>query len=321
MTPSLDPLADRVANWAEWAAEANSQSDPHCSLRGWALLEACKRRGSSAAHLAESIEGKLGRMPVEMIPQQIEFAASAWHQLISDIDREEPNLEHVRRQTPDVFFSVLEALILAEEAGDDRALAPARDLFNTIANDLYVFEPLADVAAELERHGVAEKQLSDLLCTGIAALFDGQVVARPAAAVAEPVENFRPFAELLRTGAPTSQPMTPTQLAQQLRKVGFWYVQWAAQRLQLGVFPKTRDLIVYVWEGQEAAIAKSTGLDGWEVRIGQGRDVTLATIRDGMAAVKFPKKIDPAQFVLEVRNPSAGEGWSQPFGKVELRAR
>jgi len=37
--------------------------------------------------------------------------------MLADLDREEANLEHVRRQAQDVFFSVLEALVLIEERG------------------------------------------------------------------------------------------------------------------------------------------------------------------------------------------------------------
>src|SRR6266581_3201742 len=122
--------------------------------------------------------------PTGPITQRVTNAMAAWNQLLAEIDREEENFEHVRRQTRDVFFSVLEALKEVETHGDDKDEAAAAQLFNAVVRDLYVFEPVADDAAGHGREDASRFQLSDLLCDGIAKMFDGQARERQPGAVA-----------------------------------------------------------------------------------------------------------------------------------------
>jgi hypothetical protein len=304
---NTDPLADRVAEWV-------SQPKGEQSLRGWALLETLKRRNAASdGRLIEKIENRLPKFPHDEVTGYIDAALQAWNGLLADLDREEENFEHVRRTTRDVFFSVLEALTLAEDTGGDAEEAAAKRLFNAVANELYAFEPMADVAAELERRGQGDMTLSDLLCVGVARMFDGHPRVHEAATTdAVEVDDFVSVASILGDA-----PLTPAKLAKRLARVEWWYVKWAAQRLQVSVMEKTRDLIAYVWSGDAATLAMSKEMDGWEIRAGSGRDLATATIKGGTATIKLPARVETRGFVMQVKAP--GAEWSDVFARVGER--
>ena len=167
MNTHLDPLSERAADWvAQVGPQDAATASGDLALRGHALCEELRRRADSAdAPLIESIETRLGPSPATTaVSAFVESATAGWHGLMNSLDREEENLQHVRRETRDVFFYVLDALILAEEAGGPDVERAAQQLFNAVVADLYAFEPMADVAAELQpRGGRAEYRLSDLL--------------------------------------------------------------------------------------------------------------------------------------------------------------
>ena len=262
--------------------------------------------------------------PTGPIIQRVTNAMAGWNQLLAELDREEENFEHVRRRTRDVFFSVLEALKEVETHGDgnDEAAAAAR-LFNAVVRDLYVFEPAADDAARLsspksadqQRQRLGRVELSDLLCDGVARMFDGQARERQAAAVAvEAADEFIPFQTFLK-GAVKGQALSPAALAKRLASIDWWYAKWTAQRLKIAVVAKTRDLCLYVWEGDQATLALSTALDGREVRAGQGKEFSMATIKNGSAITKLPQRIDVGAFAIQIRDAD-GKRWSDLFART-----
>ena len=300
MNDIADPLIERVTAWT---------ADPSDSLQGWALREELKRRGDTHS-LVATLESKLGPMRSELIPEAIESATRSFNNLLTDLDREEANLEHVRRESRDVFFSVLEALILAEEGGGSEAEQPAAQLFNRVVQELYVFEPAADIAADLQRWGQGETRLSDLLCTGVAGLFDAR--PRPRHTVEAEVEQFVPFrAFLLQAGAGVV--LTPAAFEKQFASNPWWYVKWAAQRLRVAVTAKAHEIRLTVFEADAAGRdTPSRGLDGWEIRLGQTRGFQQAAVRNGAAVLKLPDRIDAASILLQAKGPASGE-WSDLF--------
>jgi hypothetical protein len=282
------------------------ETDGLSGLRGWGVCELLKRRSSSAG-LVEKVEGYLGSINVESLPHLAEHAMGCWNHLISDLDREEANLEHVRRQSRDVFFSVLEALVLIEERGNGDHGPAAQRLFNAVINDLYAFEPVADVAAELWG-GQGYGRLSDLLCAGVAGLFEGRV---PEVRVEEPdpVEEFVTVdAFLLRSAG---RALSPTQLAEALAGVASWYVKWAAQVVRLAVAGP--ELRLTTWEGAQDLTSRA--FDGWQVRLGHARYVQVAKFAGGLATLKLPEQIDPARLVIQVKGPGQEE-WGDLFARV-----
>ena len=253
--------------------------------------------------------------PTGPIIRRVTNAMAAWNQLLADIDREEENFEHVRRQARDVFFSVLEALKEVETHGDGDDEAAAARLFNAVVRELYVFEPVADDAADQQRLRTGRFELSDLLCDGVARMFDGQARERQLAAVAlDTPEEFIPFQTFLKN-AVRGQALSPAALAKRLASIDWWYAKWTAQRLKIAVVAKTRDLCLYVWEGDQTTLALSTALDGREVRTGQGKDFSAATIKNGSAITKLPQRIDVGTFAVQIRDAD-GKGWSDLFARI-----
>jgi hypothetical protein len=324
MNTRTDYLSERVA---EWTSEVESTGQPtatgELALRGWALCEELRRRSSidpSSQSLIQIIESRLGPMPASGITAAIERAATSFGNLLNDLDREEENLEHVRHQMPDVFFSVLDALILADESDAADAKAAAHRLFNMVVRDLYVFEPMADMAAELQRHEKGDVRLCDLLCAGVAGLFDGQVRARPAVQQAQEVEEFVPFSVWLQRKAQSGhRPLAPAAFGQRLSEVPAWYVKWATQRIRLVVELKARELRAFVVEGEDVATAvPSSGLDGWQFRLSEGRNARTATIKDGQCALALGDGLDPARVTIQVKDPGAGD-WADLFARVAAR--
>lgn len=317
---SSDPLADRVAEWA--AQMTAAQPSPSLCLQGWALRETTKRRGESAQHLSETIDRHLPPLPASDIPDQIERATHNFQQLLADLDNTDDNHDHIRSQARNCFFEVLEAFVLAEDASGDEEAQLAQTLFNTIVNDLYVFESMADVAAELQKKGDVQKkgdgnhfqtELSDLFCTAIAGLFDGQVRVRPH--VEAQAEEFISISEVVR-GKSSAKPLTPGTLQNRLARIPFWYVKWVAQRLTLTVVARSADLHVYVWNGEDpASLALSQDLNGWQIRMGEGKDAVAATIANATAALKLPKRIVAANFTIQIKDPTA-QDWVELFGRV-----
>jgi hypothetical protein len=328
MKTHLDPLADRVADWVARVETTttnptNAAATGQLALQGWALREELNRRGASATHLIEGVDRRLGSLPTSLVPTFVETATIKWNGLIDALDRDEENFEHVRRETRDVFFSVLDALILAEEAGTPEAERGARRLFNTVVQDLYAFEPMADVAAELQRRGQREVRLSDLLCAGVAGLFDGEIPERVAVessdrvATDEEIEEFVPLSVWLQRGAPRDvrqAVLTLAALAKRLADIPAWYVKWSAQRLAVTVNAAARELRVRVVEGDTGATARAA-MDGWQVRFGAGAGSKSATIKGGVVVLPAPEKLDAATLVFQVRQPAAGE-WADVFARV-----
>jgi hypothetical protein len=314
MTDGTDPLVERINTWSAEINDPATSGDPVVALQGWALREELKRRPTPAPALLQTVESHLKTMPTGSIPVLVEHASRSFTNLLNEIDREEPNLEHVRRQSRDVFFSVLDALVLTDDAGDQIAQQAARKLFNQVISEVYVFEPVADLAAELERWGRgAQTTLSDLLCTAVSRLFDGRAPVRNE--VPEEVEEFVPVREfLLRSAAAPF--LTLVDFAQRLGQNPWWYLKWAAQRLRVSVTPKTRELRLEIFESDlpAGATTQSRALDGWELRAGHARDAQTAPVKNGLATLRLPDRIDPAQFQLQARNPDTRE-W------VDLHAR
>jgi hypothetical protein len=313
MNPTFsDPLADRVAEWA--ARIITAQSDPTLCLQGWGLRETIKRRGESAQHLIETIERHLPPLPAAQIPDHVERATKDFEQLLRDLDLASDNHEPIHPRARDCFFDILEALVLAEDSGGDVETGLAENLFNTIINDLYVFESMADVAAELKGDGNHfQTELSDLFCTAIASLYDGQVRPRPQAEAQ--AEEFISISAFVREKSP-AKPLTPETLQNRLARIPFWYVQWVAQRLTLAVVARSGDLHVQVWNGDDpASLALSQDLNGWQIRMGDGKNAVAATIGNGTAALKLPQRIDAAKFTIQIKDPAA-QDWIELFGRV-----
>ena len=74
------------------------------------------RRGESGAE----VSSRLGEVGPEGVSHLVERTSRGWKGLIKALDREDENFEHVRRETADVFFCVVEALVAAEGVGDER---------------------------------------------------------------------------------------------------------------------------------------------------------------------------------------------------------
>jgi hypothetical protein len=219
-----------------------------------------------------------------------------------------------------VFFSVLDALLLVEEAGGEEAEQAAQGLFNTVVGDLYAFEPMADVAADLQRQGHGEFRLSDLLCTGVARMFDRhppervRVTADEAAVrVDEPVEEFLPLSVWLQRGQDAVR-LTLAALAKRLAEVPAWYVKWSAQQLRLSLSAATRELRVQVIDAGGAS--PSPSMDGWQIRTGTSPKDKPATIKAGVATISMPEKLDASKLVLQVREPAAAAEWADVFARV-----
>jgi len=319
MKTHLDLLSDRAADWVAQVGSPGTTVSGDLALCGHALCEELRRRCDSAdAHLIEAIETRLGPTPAATaVAAFVESATAGWTGLMNSLDREEENFEHVRRETRDVFFSVLDALILAEEAGGPDAGRAAQSLFNAVVADLYAFEPMADVAAELQPRGQVEYRLSDLLCTGVARMFDGQPRPRvrpqdDRVEISEPVEEFVPLTVWLQRGALADprQPLTLATLAKRLAEVPAWYVKWSAQQLRVAVNAAARELTVQVIEGAAA----SRALDGWQIRT--ATTAKPATIKVGAATIPLPDKLDPSKLLLQIREPSANAEWTDVFARL-----
>jgi hypothetical protein len=323
MKTHLDPLSDRAADWvAQVGPQSSATVSGDLALRGHALCEELRRRGDSAdVHLIDAIEARLSPLPAAAgtttVAHFVESATTRWNDLMNSLDREEENLQHVRRETRDVFFYVLDALILAEEAGGPDVERAAQELFNAVVADLYAFEPMADVAAELQPRGRGDYRLSDLLCTGVAGLFESQVRPRvrqqeDRVEVSEPVEEFVPLTVWLQRGdvPDARQPLTLATLAKRLAEVPAWYVKWSAQQLRVAVNAAARELTVQVIEGA----APSRALDGWQLRT--GTTAKPVTIKAAVATISLPDKVDPSKFLLQIREPASGAEWTDVFARV-----
>jgi len=310
MTRSKDLLSERVA---QWAAERDENSVGEHALRGWALREALERRGaSSSPHLVEIIDRHAGTISTHSIPQLVDHAMRAWTQLLNDLDREENNLEHVRRQTRDVFFCLLETLLVLDEFGESIEPELADRVFNAVINDLYVFEPLADVAAEVARPGRLGAGLTDLFCGGVSRMFDAAPsTARQDAPATVSVDEFVSIDALLRQAA-AGKPLTPAAIASRLTEIDWCYLRWIAQRIKLQLNVATRELRLDVFEGDFAAKpARSLALDGWEFRLGA---LGSTIIRAGGAILRLPERLS-APLNLQVRQSAKSE-WLDLYART-----
>ena len=152
----------------------------------------------------------------------------------------------------------------------------------------------------------------DLLCTAVSRLVDGRAPVRQE--TPEDVEEFVPVREFLLR--PAAAPfLTLVDFAHRLGQNPWWYLKWAAQRVRVSVVAKTRELRLEIFEAEQPQVAAaSRALDGWEFRCGHARDAQTATIKNGVASLRLPDRIDPAQFILQVTGLNPRE-W------VDLHAR
>jgi hypothetical protein len=300
MIISSDPLSDRAT---EWMAEITQlrQSDDLIMLRGLGLCELLKRRGTSARGLIESVERQLDSATLQSLPSLVEHTIRCWNHLLADLDREEANLEHVRRQAQDVFFSVLEALVLIEARGTSADAPAARQLFNAVIHDLYVFEPMADQAAQLVGEGY--EQLSNLLCAGVAGLYNGQAPELRPEPV-ESVEEFVPLEAFLRR--------SPGESLSDLLASVTWYLKWTAQVIKMTVTGS--DLKLTVCEAPQSRASQA--LDGWQIRLTHARQIQETKFVTGAATLKLPHPCNPAQLAILLKGPGQTE-WGSLFARVE----
>jgi hypothetical protein len=330
MNTHVDLLSERAADWLVTvdSARPTRPVPPNVASRGWAICEQLRRRGGDLIdadqRLIESIESRLSGSSsayatVAAATASIKFATAGWNGLMNMLDLEEENFEHVRRETRDVFFSVLDALLLAEEAGGPDAESAAQGLFNTIVGDLYAFEPMADVAADVQRQAHGAFRLSDLLCTGVARMFDAQPRERvrvtndddAVVRVDEPVEEFLPLSVWLQRSQDAAR-LTLAALAKRLAEVPAWYVKWSPQQLRLSLNAATREFRVQVIEADGGS---RSALDGWQIRTGTETKDKPVTLKAGVATLTLPEKPDATRLVLQVRDPSNKE-WSDVFARV-----
>ena len=300
MIISADPLSDRATEWMAEITQSR-QSDDLIMLRGLGLCELLKRRGTSAGRLIENIERHLDSTTFQSLPRLVEHTIGCWNHLLADLDREEANLEHVRRQAQDVFFSVLEALVLIEERGATADAPAARQLFNAVIHDLYVFEPMADQAAQLAGEGY--EQLSSLLCAGVAGLYNGQA-PEPRPESIEPVEEFVPLDAFLRR--------SPGESLSDLLASVTWYLKWTAQVIKMTVTGS--DLKLTVCEAPQSRASQA--LDGWQIRLTHARQVQETKFVTGAATLKLPHPCNPAQLAIQLKGPGQTE-WASLFARVE----
>jgi len=293
MKTGYEPLADRVAEWAA-EVEQSAKSTQQLLLRGSALLGIVTRMGPAGESLLPALERHRHSTPTAAIPAFADRAIHTWNHLLADLDRETANLEQINRQSEEVFFSILEALALIEEAGQSDHQPIAQKLFNSVIHDLYVFEPFADLAAELMPAGRGPTRLSDLFCAGISGLFEGQPRFRQSATI-EPVEEFVPLGTLLQQST--------------LARTTWWYVKWAAQRIKMTFTPPSRELRLEVHEGESSEL--SLALDGWQVRLGQARSFATATLTGGAASLQLP----PNTQLFQIKSPGSSE-WTDLFTQV-----
>lgn len=297
MKTGYDPLADRVA---EWAAEVDQSPTPLLILQGSALREIVGRMGPAGEGLLPTLERYSDRLPTaSAIPAFADHALQSWNHLLADLDRETANFDQINRESEEVFFSILEALTLIEEAGQAEHQLIAQKLFNAVIHDLYVFESFADLAAEFTAAGPA--QLSQLFCSGIAGLFDGQPRFRKSPIV-EPVEEFVLLDALLKQST--------------LAGVTWWYVKWAAQRIKMTVASAARELHLQVHEGESGALSRA--LDGWQVRLGQARSFASATLSGGAAALQAQITGKGAGYVFQIKSPGSSE-WTDLFTQATVK--
>jgi hypothetical protein len=319
MSREDDHLSQRVASWLEKVGVPQAKAGGVLALQGWALREELRRSGPACQNLMDTIDPRIGDVQSDLIPTVLNDARLAWQNLLADLDKPEDNAQSVREQAKEVFFQIHEALILAEEAGGSQrgSEAAAQQLFNTVLPDLYVFEPVADLAAQMEHWGTGTTRLSDLLCTAVARLYGGEI--RQTVDLVEPreehVPEFAPVERFVRGQAPNER-LTLDQFAQRLAASPWWYVKWAAQRLKLSVLPKTRELRIEIFDPEsESRPTPSKGLDGWDIRLTHARQPTTATIQNATATIKLPPQIDPASFTLHLREPAARE-WVELYGRA-----
>jgi hypothetical protein len=326
MSREDDHLSQRVASWLEKVGVPQAKAGGVLALQGWALREELRRSGPAGHNLMDTINPRIGTVQNELIPTVLNDARQAWQNLLADLDKPEDNAESVRHQTREVFFTVLEALILTEEAGgaaggsQKQNQAAAEQLFNTVISDIYVFEPLADLAAKMQRWGTGQTRLSDLLCTAVAGLYGGEIrqTVDRVESQEDQVPVFAPIERFVRDDAAPNQRLTLDQFAQRLAASPWWYVKWAAQRLKLSILPATRELRVEIFDPAETTprTAPSRGLDGWDIRLTHARQPATATIQNGSATLKLPPQLDPASLTLQLRDPAARE-WVELYGRAQ----
>jgi hypothetical protein len=321
MSRENDHLSQRVAAWLEMVGVPQAKAGGVLALHGWALREELRRSGPAGQDLMDTINPRIGTVQSDLIPIVLHDARQAWQNLLADLDKPEDNADSVRRQARDLFFTVHEALILVEEAagglagGQNDNQAAAQQLFNAVISDIYVFEPLAQTAAQMQRWGTGKARLSDLLCKAVAGLYGDEI--RQTVDLVEPreeqVPEFAPIERFVRNGAATNQRITLDQFAQRLAASPWWYVKWAAQRLKLAVLPAARELRIEICDPESTT--PSRGLDGWDVRLTHTRQPTTATIQNGAATLKLPPQLDPSSLTLQLRDPAARD-WVDLYGRM-----
>jgi hypothetical protein len=297
MSGVADHLSNRINQWLERVE--NAGADSKMLLQGWALHEIAasspliQRRNDACKRLIDRLQARLGEMPPSVTNPSVigEYV--------------EHTLADVQAQTTDpddAFFSVLEALVVAQKRG-----ANGSTLFNWAVTNLGTFEEAAGLAEQEMQGAMRLGRWPAVFCASVART----AWEEHADEDEEPVGAFEPIEVFARRGR--EQWITLRELTNRLAGVSWWCLKSDFRRLRISIELKASQLRLEVYEGEMAEGKTSRSLDGTAVRgrFGKGEEA-IATIEKGVARLRVPQKVDAQAFELRVNR--GGGDWVEIYG-------
>jgi hypothetical protein len=301
MSGVADHLSNRMNEWLERVEKAGT--DPKVLLQGLALQEiaaasaAFKGRNGTSKQVLERVATKVGHIPASAThPSHVgEYLSQALE--VARTENSDPD---------DAFFTVLEALVVAQKQGADGS-----SLFNWAVTNLETFEESAGLAEEAMRGAMRLGRWPVVFCASVART----------GWETEPDEDevevgaFAAIEEFARRGG--EKWISLKELTERLAGVSWWSLKSDFRRLRISIEVKASQLRLEVYEGEVPSKAEkgrtSGSLDGTVVR-GRfgGKDESVGTIEKGTAKLRVPERVDATAFELRVNR--GGDQWVEIYG-------
>jgi hypothetical protein len=306
-------LSRRVDQWQQSLGSIAQQDMKLLTLQGVALREEARRSRGNAVQLLPRIEQLLHEPDASEVMRFMDQAIARINAAVvghRGRDREQSF------SAVDLFYTVLDGLIVAEQLGGDELAKSAAVLFNKAVAQIDQFEPAAGVAEQMIDRSIAVSALSHLFCATVQRLGEPDALLDlEEPDLVEEGARYLTLSELLAQTKP-NQAIYAGELAKAISPNTWWYVKWAAQRLRVAVETRPASILrVDVFEG--AAEKSSKGMDGWEIQFAIGNSpIASGKISGGVARLNLPARQDLRAATLKVRAPQ-GVDWSELHAGIE----
>jgi len=323
---SVQEYLRQRARWLlESLSEAPDDSREFVRLHCLAIYGHLNRSTEPLPEISDQLQAACRQVDQATALEFINQAGAGLTQLAELFDQDNIDGERGQEKAIDLFYNLLDALVIAEDVNDDSARQAGRELFNKAMEDPAILASAGGYAQAFSETYAAGSDLPRLLCSAIS-----QSSRELEQSITEVIRDYaddelhplswyvqRPVEVRMQMAAESiSGKLSLQQLADSLQRVSWWYVRGSMVCLALKVIPLNQVLSIEVRQHEDEESDFSPDLEGWQVRLRTANielSPQVVTISNSQAALPLDFEVDPTAFRIEFRKPD-GDQWIECYG-------